>query len=50
MNRSGSRNYKTHSHGEVVGATLPWLAVLLTFLVLVTYIEDISLALPNALF
>ncbi|HSS66040.1 MAG TPA: TRAP transporter large permease [Gammaproteobacteria bacterium] len=38
------------SIGEVVRAALPWLAVLLTFLVLVTYIEDISLALPNLLF
>ena len=38
------------SIGQVVRAALPWLAVLLTFLVLVTYIEDISLALPNALF
>ena len=31
-------------------AALPWLSVLLIFLVLVTYIPSISLALPNAIF
>lgn len=35
---------------QVVRAVLPWLAVLLLFLVLVTYVPAISLALPNAIF
>ncbi len=35
---------------EVVRAALPWLMVLLVFLVLVTYIPQISLFLPNLLF
>jgi C4-dicarboxylate transporter DctM subunit len=35
---------------QVTRAALPWLAVLLVFLVMVTYIPAISLALPNALF
>ncbi|MFO1037652.1 MAG: TRAP transporter large permease subunit [Geminicoccaceae bacterium] len=34
----------------VVRAALPWLAVLLAFLVIVTYVPAISLTLPNALF
>ncbi|MEO8716930.1 MAG: TRAP transporter large permease subunit, partial [Burkholderiales bacterium] len=38
------------SIGEVVHAALPWLSVLLVFLVLVTYIPQISLVLPNLLF
>ncbi len=35
---------------EVVRAALPWLMVLLTFLVIVTYVPQISLFLPNLLF
>ncbi len=35
---------------EVTRAALPWLSVLLVFLVMVTYIPAISLALPNAIF
>lgn len=35
---------------QVTRAALPWLTVLLVFLVLVTYIPAISLALPNAMF
>ena len=35
---------------QVVRAALPWLSVLLAFLVVVTYVPQISLALPNALF
>jgi len=35
---------------EVVRAALPWLSVLLIFLVLVTYIPQIALFLPNLLF
>jgi C4-dicarboxylate transporter, DctM subunit len=35
---------------QVTKAALPWLAVLLVFLVMVTYIPAISLALPNAMF
>ncbi len=35
---------------QVTKAALPWLMVLLVFLVLVTYIPAISLALPNAVF
>jgi len=35
---------------QVTKAALPWLTVLLVFLVLVTYIPAISLALPNAMF
>ena len=35
---------------QVTRAALPWLAVLLVFLVMVTYIPAISLALPNAIF
>ena len=35
---------------EVVRAALPWLMVLLVFLVLVTYIPQIALFLPNLLF
>ncbi|MDH5536731.1 MAG: TRAP transporter large permease [Betaproteobacteria bacterium] len=38
------------SIGAVVHAALPWLMVLLVFLVMVTYIPQISLALPNLLF
>ncbi|HET6599533.1 MAG TPA: TRAP transporter large permease [Burkholderiaceae bacterium] len=37
------------SIGEVVRAALPWLSVLLVFLVLVTYIPQISIWLPNLL-
>ncbi len=36
--------------GAVVRAALPWLAVLLAFLVAITYLPWISLVLPNALF
>ena len=35
---------------QVVRAALPWLAVLLVFLVLVTYVPAISLTLPNLIF
>jgi len=35
---------------EVIKAALPWLMVLLTFLMLVTYVPQISLFLPNLLF
>jgi C4-dicarboxylate transporter DctM subunit len=38
------------SIGQVVRAALPWLMVLLLFLVIVTYVPQISLALPNLLF
>ncbi len=37
------------SVAEVVRAALPWLAVLLVFLVMITYIPQISIWLPNAL-
>ncbi|HRO58306.1 MAG TPA: TRAP transporter large permease subunit [Burkholderiaceae bacterium] len=36
--------------GEVVRAAMPWLGVLLTFLIIVTYIPQIALWLPNMLF
>jgi len=36
--------------GEVIRAALPWLGVLLSFLVIVTYIPQVSLLLPNLLF
>jgi C4-dicarboxylate transporter DctM subunit len=35
---------------QVVRAALPWLSVLLVFLVIVTYVPSLSLALPNLLF
>jgi C4-dicarboxylate transporter DctM subunit len=35
---------------EVVRAALPWLSVLLAFLVLVTYVPQLSLWLPRLLF
>jgi C4-dicarboxylate transporter DctM subunit len=35
---------------QVVRAALPWLMVLLTFLVIVTYVPTITLFLPNLLF
>lgn len=35
---------------QVTRAALPWLMVLLVFLVIVTYVPAISLALPNAIF
>jgi C4-dicarboxylate transporter DctM subunit len=35
---------------EVVRAALPWLMVLLAFLVIVTYVPQLSLFLPNLLF
>jgi C4-dicarboxylate transporter, DctM subunit len=38
------------SIGQVVQAALPWLSVLLVFLALITYIPQITLALPNLLF
>ena len=38
------------SIGEVVRAALPWLSVLLVFLVIVTYVPIITLGLPNLLF
>jgi len=38
------------SIGQVVRAALPWLMVLLSFLVIVTYVPQIALWLPNLLF
>jgi C4-dicarboxylate transporter DctM subunit len=38
------------SIGQVVHAAVPWLMVLLAFLAMVTYIPQITLALPNLLF
>jgi C4-dicarboxylate transporter DctM subunit len=38
------------SIGEVLRAALPWLAVLLLFLVIVTYVPKITLLLPELLF
>ncbi|MDX1376043.1 MAG: TRAP transporter large permease [Burkholderiales bacterium] len=38
------------SIGQVVRAALPWLGVLLLFLVIVTYVPQVTLALPNLLF
>jgi C4-dicarboxylate transporter DctM subunit len=38
------------SIGEVVGAALPWLTILLVFLVIVTYVPVLTLVLPNLLF
>jgi C4-dicarboxylate transporter DctM subunit len=35
---------------QVTRAALPWLSVLLVFLVMITYIPAITLALPNAIF
>jgi C4-dicarboxylate transporter DctM subunit len=35
---------------EVVRAALPWLAILMAFLLLITYVPEISLFLPNLLF
>jgi C4-dicarboxylate transporter DctM subunit len=35
---------------EVTRAALPWLSVLMVFLVMITYIPAITLALPNAIF
>ncbi len=35
---------------QVTRAALPWLSVLMVFLVLVTYVPEISLALPNLVF
>jgi C4-dicarboxylate transporter DctM subunit len=35
---------------EVTRAALPWLSVLLVFLVIITYVPAISLALPNMIF
>jgi len=35
---------------QVVRAALPWLSVLLVFLVIVTYIPQLSIWLPNKLF
>jgi C4-dicarboxylate transporter DctM subunit len=35
---------------SVVRAALPWLGVLFTFLIIITYVPWISLLLPNALF
>lgn len=38
------------SIGEVIHAALPWLSVLLVFLVLITYVPILTLWLPNLLF
>jgi C4-dicarboxylate transporter DctM subunit len=35
---------------QVTRAALPWLSVLLVFLVVITYVPQISLLLPNLLF
>jgi C4-dicarboxylate transporter DctM subunit len=35
---------------QVVRAALPWLGVLMTFLIIVTYVPALSLWLPNLLF
>ena len=35
---------------QVTKAALPWLSVLLIFLVIITYIPAITLTLPNLLF
>lgn len=35
---------------EVVRAALPWLSVLFVFLIIVTYVPQLSLWLPNLLF
>ena len=35
---------------QVTRAALPWLSVLLVFLMMITYIPKISLALPQMLF
>ena len=35
------------SMGWAIRAALPWLAILLAFLVIVTYVPEISLTLPN---
>jgi C4-dicarboxylate transporter DctM subunit len=35
---------------QVVRAAMPWLSVLLVFLVIVTYVPSISLFLPNLIF
>jgi C4-dicarboxylate transporter DctM subunit len=34
---------------QVIRAVLPWLALMLSFLVIITYVPSISLALPNML-
>ena len=38
------------SFAQVIRAAMPWLSVLLVFLVMVTYMPWISLVLPNAMF
>jgi C4-dicarboxylate transporter DctM subunit len=38
------------SIGEVIRAAMPWLSVLLLFLAIITYIPQISMVLPNAMF
>lgn len=38
------------SVGQVVRAAMPWLSILLVFLAIVTYVPEISLWLPNAIF
>jgi len=35
---------------QVVRAALPWLSILLGFLVIITYVPQVSLFLPNLLF
>jgi C4-dicarboxylate transporter, DctM subunit len=35
---------------DVVKAVLPWLAILVGFLILITYVPWLSIALPNWLF
>jgi C4-dicarboxylate transporter, DctM subunit len=35
---------------QVTRAALPWLSVLMVFLMIITYIPSITLALPNAIF
>jgi C4-dicarboxylate transporter DctM subunit len=38
------------SIGEVIRAALPWLSILLAFLVFITYVPQVTLWLPNLLF
>jgi C4-dicarboxylate transporter DctM subunit len=38
------------SIGEVIRAAMPWLCVLLVFLAIITYVPQISMVLPNAMF
>ena len=35
--------------GEVIRAALPWLMILLAFLMVITYVPSVSMGLPNLL-